>query len=94
MPEKKARKLLAHKLRLLRLLHRWSQETLAEASGLHRTYISSIERSRCNVSLDNIEKLANAFDVSMSELLRGTEYDNQSPLLPPDPVEAELRKRA
>ncbi|HLQ24891.1 MAG TPA: helix-turn-helix transcriptional regulator [Acidiferrobacterales bacterium] len=38
-----ARKTLAHKVRLLRFLRGWSQEVLAETSGLHRTYISSIE---------------------------------------------------
>lgn len=68
--EKKARKLLAKKLRMLRFMHDWSQEQLAEVSGLHRTYISSIERAERNISLDNIEKLANAFGVPIRELLR------------------------
>jgi transcriptional regulator with XRE-family HTH domain len=38
-------------------------------AGLHRTYVGSIERSERNVSIDNIEKLANALRVSISELL-------------------------
>ncbi len=67
--EKKARKLLARKLRLLRLMKGWSQEGLAQASGLDRSYVSSIERGERNVSLDNIEKLADAFGVSLDELL-------------------------
>lgn len=67
--EKRARKLLAKKLRVLRFLRGWSQERLAEISGLHRTYISSIERAERNISLDNIEKLANAFSVPVRELL-------------------------
>ena len=37
--EKKARKILAKRVRLLRAAHGWSQEVLAEISGLHRTYI-------------------------------------------------------
>jgi len=65
-----ARELLAQKLRWLRFTHHWSQEELAHASGLHRTYISAIERARCNVSLDNIEKLALAFGLHVSELFR------------------------
>ena len=67
--EKRLRKLLALKLRLLRLLRGWSQEALAHASGLDRSYVSSIERGVRNVSVDNIEKLADALGVSPDELL-------------------------
>lgn len=66
---KRARDLLAQKLRVLRMMRRWSQEDLAEASGLHRTHISLIERGECNVSLDNLEKLADAFGLTLPELL-------------------------
>lgn len=65
----RARNLLAQKLRVLRMMRSWSQEQLAEASGLHRTYISLIERSESNVSLDNLEKIADAFGLSVPELL-------------------------
>ena len=65
-----ARELLAQKLKWLRFTHHWSQEELAHASGLHRTYISAVERAKCNVSLDNVEKLALAFGLSLSELFR------------------------
>ena len=71
--EKRARKLLARKLRVLRFVRGWSQEQLAAASGLHRTYISSIERAERNVSLDNIEKLADAFDLPIKDLLGATD---------------------
>lgn len=64
-----ARITLAQKLRLLRFLRGWSQNTLAEASGLHRTYISAVERGRRNVSLDNIEKLADSLGVPIADLL-------------------------
>lgn len=66
---RRARNLLAQKLRILRVIRGWSQEQLAEASGLHRTYISLIERAECNVSLDNLEKIADAFELSLPELL-------------------------
>ncbi len=55
------RHLLAQRLRLLRTLRGWSQETLAEQAGLHRTYISGIERGERNLGLDNLDKLARAF---------------------------------
>ncbi len=67
--EKRARKQLAQKLRVLRFMRGWSQEKLAAVSGLHRTYISAIERGERNISLDNIEKLADAFGLSIKEML-------------------------
>ncbi len=45
-----------------------SQEELAERAELHRTYISDIERGVRNPSLENIEKLAKALEVSVSAL--------------------------
>ena len=49
-----------------------SQEKLADLSGLHRTYISSLERGKRNVSLVNIYKLAKALDCEIIELLNKT----------------------
>ncbi len=46
-----------------------SQEKLAELAGLHRTYIGMIERAEKNITLCNIEKIANALNVQISELL-------------------------
>jgi len=45
-----------------------SQEELAFLCGLHRTYISDIERGTRNVSLENIEKIARALNVSPKDL--------------------------
>lgn len=45
-----------------------SQEKLAEIIGLHRTYISDVERGERNVSLSNIIKIANGLEVKVSEL--------------------------
>ena len=46
-----------------------SQEKLAELAGLHRTYVSSVERGGRNISLLNIERLAKALDVKMADLM-------------------------
>ena len=47
-----------------------SQTRLAELAGLNRNYVGDIERGRRNPCLDNIIKLADALDVSPSELFR------------------------
>jgi transcriptional regulator with XRE-family HTH domain len=45
-----------------------SQEELAFRAGLHRTYISGVERGARNASLQTISKLAKALDISLSEM--------------------------
>jgi transcriptional regulator with XRE-family HTH domain len=46
-----------------------SQEALADRAGLHRTYVSLLERGLRNPSLVVIEKLATALDTSMTSLV-------------------------
>ncbi|WP_431289430.1 helix-turn-helix domain-containing protein [Roseateles chitinivorans] len=57
-------------MRFLRSQLRLSQEALAEVAGLHRTYVGAIERRERNVSLDNVERLAQALQVDIAELFR------------------------
>lgn len=40
-----------------------SQEAFAEISGLHRTYISAIEREKRSIALENIQKIADALEI-------------------------------
>lgn len=47
----------------------WSQERLAHACELDRTYVSALERSVWNVSLTNIQKIAQSLDVEPYQLL-------------------------
>ncbi len=50
-----------------------SQEYLAAQAGLHRTYVSLLERGHRNPSLLVISKLAGALDTTMTSLVRGVE---------------------
>jgi len=63
------RRRFAAKLRDVRLERGLSQEALADEAGLHRTYIGSVERGERNISIDNIERLANALSVDVAELM-------------------------
>jgi transcriptional regulator with XRE-family HTH domain len=47
-----------------------TQEELAERARIHRTYLSDVERGQRNISLLNIERVAQALDMAMSELFR------------------------
>ena len=64
------RKQFAKKLRDLRKKAGFSQEELGFKSGLHRTYIGSIERAEQNISVDNIHKLAKALKIPVEELFK------------------------
>jgi transcriptional regulator with XRE-family HTH domain len=50
---------------------RVSQEAFADMCGLDRTYVGGIERGERNVALVNIEKIAKALRIPVSELFRG-----------------------
>ena len=65
-----ARAVFAENLRRMRQAKRLSQEALAELSGLHRTYVGWVERAERNVSIDNLERLANALDSTIRDLLK------------------------
>jgi CheY-like chemotaxis protein/DNA-binding XRE family transcriptional regulator len=61
-----------------------SQEELAGRAGLHRTYISDVERGARNVSLESINRLASALEVPLSSLfLHLEEASSEKSLLAP-----------
>lgn len=62
-------------VRKLRTQKRISQENFADICGLHRTYISDIELGKRNVSLENIDRIATALDMSLSDFFKEVESD-------------------
>ena len=50
-----------------------TQEDLAEKAGIHRTYLSDVERGSRNICLLNIERMAEALRIKMSELFAAIE---------------------
>lgn len=61
-------KVFGTNVRKYRIKKKLSQEKLAELCGLHRTYISDIECFRRSISLDNIQKIANALEIETFRL--------------------------
>jgi transcriptional regulator with XRE-family HTH domain len=64
-----ARKHFGQKVRLQRVNRGWSQEVLAELSGLNRSYIGAVERAEHNIGIDNIERISLALETAIHELL-------------------------
>ena len=56
-------KVFASNVKKYRVLKGFSQEAFAEKTGLHRTYISAIEREKRSIALDNVQKIADALDI-------------------------------
>ena len=53
----------------LRRAKDWSQEELADRAGLHRTYVSGVERGIRNPTITVVEKLARTLETTVGELL-------------------------
>ena len=63
------RKRLGSNLKRLRNEQGWSQEEFADRAGIHRTYVSDIERAARNPTITIVEKLAKALKVTASALI-------------------------
>jgi transcriptional regulator with XRE-family HTH domain len=57
-------------MRRLRAARKFSQEALAHECGINRTYLSAVERSERNVSIDNIARIAKGLRVEAWTLLK------------------------
>jgi len=64
---------LGLRIRYLRTQRKWSQEDLSLESGVNKNYICDLENGRRNPSLEILEKIADAFGITLAELFRGVE---------------------
>ncbi len=64
-----SRKTLAHNLRVLRAARGFSQEALADAAMVDRTYISALERQKYSVTIDRLDEIAKPLGVETYVLL-------------------------
>ncbi len=64
---------LGMRIRYLRSLRKWSQEDLALEANINRNYICDLENGRRNPSLEVLERISDAFGITLSELFRGIE---------------------
>jgi transcriptional regulator with XRE-family HTH domain len=72
-PEIALQRALGDRVRELRKKAGYSQEGFADAAGVHRTYIGTLERGEANVSLGNLQKVSKALEITLSELFRTVE---------------------
>ena len=61
-------KIIGQRIRNYRTQKGLSQEKLAELAGCHPTYIGQLERGEKNATLESVQKMASAMDISLSEL--------------------------
>jgi transcriptional regulator with XRE-family HTH domain len=66
---KKITEILARNIRKERAVLSISQDELADKSGLHRTYIGGIERGERNITLNSLEKIADALGLNPKDLI-------------------------
>lgn len=71
---------LGKKIRSLRLSRGWTQEQLAEYADLHVSYIVLPEKGANRATIETLEKLAKAFDISISELVHSLDETNDDPM--------------
>ncbi|WP_063565797.1 helix-turn-helix transcriptional regulator [Paenibacillus sp. O199] len=64
---------VGNRMRELRKAKGWTQEQLAEAAGLHYSYIGGVERGDRNISLETLEKIINGFQVPAEEIFKFNE---------------------
>ena len=74
-PMRTLRQRLGRAIRRLRSKAGYSQESFADACGLHRTYMGSVERGERNISLDNIERIATTLRLKAGDLLLEAEKE-------------------
>jgi len=69
---------IGQRIKELREEAKMSQKDLAYAADLDRSYIASIENGQRNVSIVNIEKIANALNVTLKEFFNDNEFEKHT----------------
>ena len=69
-------KLVGQRIRNYRTQKGFSQEKLAELSGCHPTYIGQLERGEKNATLESIERITSALQISLSTLFEKIDNNN------------------
>lgn len=64
-------KQLGMRIKYLRSLKKWSQEDLALEADINKNYLSDLERGSRNPTVKVVEKIAKAFNITISELFKG-----------------------
>jgi transcriptional regulator with XRE-family HTH domain len=62
---------LGRRIRLLREKHGWTQQQLADMTGIGRVHVSELENGRREAGLRMLERLATSFETTVSDLLKG-----------------------
>lgn len=75
-------KLIGQRIRNYRTQQKLSQEKLAELSGCHPTYIGQVERGEKNATLESIEKITSALNISLSQLFEKLGNEETSDNIP------------
>ncbi|MFH1198072.1 MAG: helix-turn-helix transcriptional regulator [bacterium] len=69
---------IGQRIKKLRELTNMSQKDLAYSADLDRSYIASVESGQRNISIVNIEKIAEAVNVSLKEFFNDAEFDKST----------------
>lgn len=62
------RRIVGNKIKILRKARKMTQEELGNLSNLDRTYITSVERGKRNISIVNLDRIASALGVEVKDL--------------------------
>ena len=75
---------LGTRIRQLREERGMSQRVFADMVSVSRSYLIGVEKGRCNISIDNLGKIARGFDIPLSEMVRGIDAFAYEHIDPPE----------
>lgn len=77
----KIQQIIGERIRNFRKQKGWSQEELADIANLHATYIGQLERGEKNATLESINKIATALEVSLEELFKSIQPNSKNQII-------------